>query len=154
MRRELLYAAPIAGMVAIPILRKRIAPGVEAVVYAAEKTVNPGDSCSFTVVFKNEGEQSTTVNWQPSIYAEGVGKTNIGEWESFTIDAGAEVSKSRSFNMPDVYAGYNVDLIIDYRYWKGSKQFSETVKYTVKYGRYAWYVRGVAQVVIKGITID
>jgi len=154
MRRELLYAIPIAGMIAIPILKKRIAPGVEAVVYAAEKTVNPGDTCSFTVVFKNEGEQSTTVNWQPSIYASGVGKTNIGEWESFTISAGGEVSKSRSFTMPDTYAGHDVDLIVDFRFWKGDKQESRTVKYSEKYGKYAWYVRGYPDVKITSISIS
>ena len=50
MRRELLYAIPVAGMIAIPILKKRIAPGVEAVTYGATKTIK--------VTVKNTGELS------------------------------------------------------------------------------------------------
>jgi len=154
MRRELLYAAPIAGMIAIPILRKRIAPGVEAVVYTAEKTVKPGDSCSFTVVFKNEGEISTTVTWQPSIGPESSSWRSIGSAESFTIGGGEQVSKSRTFTMPSDLAGHDIDLKIAYSFEKEGTTVSKEVTYYNMYGKYAWHVQGLPDVKVVSISIS
>lgn len=154
MRKELLYAAPIAGMIAIPILKKRIAPGVEAVVYAAEKTVNAGDTCRFTVVFKNKGGISTNVSWMPKITPEGGGDRNLFSTpRTFTISGGETLSQTVTFTMPtDIYG--NVDLRIDYSYDKGGAQVTEGISYKQKYGKYAWYVRGLPDIEIESITIQ
>jgi len=143
MRRELLYAMPVAGMLAFPILRKRIAPGVEAVVYTAKKTIKPGETSTFTVYFQNKGEQSTTVNWQAIPVWDNTEQPAIASG-TFDIGGGETKSVTGTFTPSCDLQDKDVDLIINYWYKIDETTITNEVSYKEKYGIYPWHVSRVS----------
>lgn len=156
MRKELLYAMPVVGMFGLSALSRsgtakiRVASfGATPLKAAVSKKV--GDTASFTVTFKNTGDLKAKILFSPVWRYAGTNKGgSIGASEEFTIAPGQTVTKTRSFTVSADWAGHEIDLIIEY-FIEGKRY---EVKYSSKYGKYAWHVFKGAIIEVTSITVS